>query len=556
MSIDLIREYLVGIGFKVDSESFSNAQNSMNQAQENVKRFNEDNQKGFVESGDALKNLFSLFTTLGQGVGKLSPELQAPIQGMLKGILEMAKVYKQLDEQIKNKFIDNGEQKQKNNLVNTRTLKDSSSKGEETKRLPNLSLNGEEETKGLSNSITNLTNATKILDTEGGGAVESFGIEAVGTFGAVTTGVGALAVAIVAGAVEIAKFFNGLAQQDIEYEKLSRQLWTTKENAKEVDMALKTLGVSMQDLWLSPTLLKQFNELRQDSKNLQLPKEYTNNLKVVQGLGLEFSRLKQLASLALQWVGNYILKYLAGPINDIRQGMKNFNDWAVKNIPEIAKEIGVPLGILIKGLSDVIQLFALIIEKSPFSQIIKWLNSLPEPVKKTIQTISLLANPLIFILALLDDIMTYFKGGKSITGTFIDDIGKKFTYVEEKIKSVIEYFKKLKDEIMNSSFVKGIGEFVNGIQKLGQDISKGNLKDFVSDIQLKTNQFSIASVPSYAISNSSTSSMSNSNNKFSQQNANTFNVYGANDSKSTAETIANQFNKGGVFTRNFQGLMN
>lgn len=540
MAIDLIREYLVGIGFQVNQDSFNDAQKSMDRAEDNIKKFNDDNKKGFSDSSNTLKDLFSLFTTFGQGVGKLSPELRGPFQEMAKDIVNLGKLYNQFQEQLKNKFAVNKEPI-KNNIPNTGASQGSTP-------------NGEGETKELTNSITNLTNASKLLESEGGGAVEAFGAEAIGTLGAATAGVGVLVAALVAGAVELSKFLGGLAEQDIGYEKLSRQLWTTKENAKEVSNALDTLGVSMQDLWLSPTLLNQFNELRQDSKSLQLPKEYSDNLKTVQGISLEFARLRQLGTLAFQWIGNYILKYAAGPLNELKQTLNSVNAWLIKNIPDAAKGIGTAIGFVIRALSDIVQLFAIIIKNSPIAKIIEWLNSLPEPIKKVIKTVALLIQPIIFLLALLDDVMTYFKGGKSVTGAFFDSIKEKMSGLGA---GWTDFYKRA------SEAFAGIAEKAKGLfAQLKEWFASiwAKAQDNIPQLKAAVNYFSGNQgqnvVPSYGTSSSVNNSATNSNNRFSQQNQNTFNVYGANDSKSTAETIANQFNKGGVFTRNFQGLTN
>jgi hypothetical protein len=538
-AIDLIKQYLIGIGFQIDEDSLNKANSSMGNAEDNIKKFNENNKKGFLESSDTLKDLFSIFNTFGQGVGKLTPELRTPFANMSKDIVSLMKLYAQFNEQFKNAT--------KNpNQTNSEPIKTETNQPNNSTAL---------QTTNLVEKTLSIKDATKSLAEEGTANVAKFSLSAVAEFALVATAV----VGVVAGIAKLMSGIGDLAKQDIENEKLSRQLWTTKENAKEADMALKTMGASMQDLWFSPTLLKQFNQLRQDSKNLQLPPEFQQNIKVVQGLGLEFSRLKQLGSLAFQWIGNYILKYMAGPLNDIRSSMKGFNDWLIKTIPGIAKVLGSTLGIALRMLMTIGEVLGFII--SGITKIISFIaEHIPKPLQNILKIIGLIglaimAGPLgaiVLLIAAIDDFITYLKGGKSLTGTFIDAIAKKFEYVQEKIKSVINFFKELKDEFMNNPITKGIESFIAPLK----DVLKGDITSFSKDIQLKADQFSNATIPNYAVSNSSSSNTttSNSNNKVSQ--SNTFNVYGTGDANSAANTISSKVNNNGIFTRNLQGVIN
>ncbi|MFR1907499.1 MAG: hypothetical protein ACLS28_17920, partial [Clostridium neonatale] len=194
---------------------------------------------------------------------------------------------------------------------------------------------------------------------------------------------------------------------DIKFEKLSRQLWTTKENAREVGTALDTLDASMEDLWLSPTLLKQFKELTSDLKNMKLPADFNKNIKVVQGLGLEFKRTKQMIGQFFKLIGSYVLKYIAGPLDEVRGKAHGMNDWLVQNIPKIAKIIGTIIGVLLRIIM-IIGKIATVITKIliPITSIIKAISKLgdtfskiPEPVKKAVKIIvgliMLILNPIL-----------------------------------------------------------------------------------------------------------------------------------------------------------------
>lgn len=526
MALELIKEYLVGIGFNIDLNSLSTAEQSINSADKTIKNFNNNTNKGFSESFDSMKDLFSLFSSSSGVIGKLFPELQAPLKNLMGDISTVKKLFKDLGEtEVSPKNKEPSKQREKppnsNNTPNQSEPKQENTKNNTTNNNATEILNPLDELmtriiqrtdemgESSTNSVGDVISSLGDLSSEGGSSLSRFSVGAVGSVLAIVA-----AVAVTVTAIKgLTKFLAELAQQDIEYEKLSRQLWTTKENAKEVDMALKTMGATMQDLWLSPTLMKQFTQLRKDSAALKLPKEYTDNLKVVQGISLEFKRLKQFGELAFQWIGNYILKYAAGPLVEIKQALHEFNDWIVKNLPGIGKTIGSIIGVIVRVALEIGKVIAVLFKlTSPIFAIIRLFDKLPDSVKKfgkvAIAIIMAIASPILLIIGLIDDLMTAFEGGKSIIGSIF-----------------------------------GIGN------------DKKTLSNVGTKVQDYNNNPRINNVPSnYATnntSNSSVSTTSNSNNKLSNQN--TFNIYGGKDANSTGTVVANKVN--GLNIRNMQGVL-
>lgn len=522
MALDLIKEYLVGIGFEVNKESFNDASKSIQNTENTIKKFNDNSNKGFSETSDSLGNLFKLFSSSYGTLGKLSPGIRTPFAGLVNDIILLKKLYAEFQNELK--------KSQKPDFDVAQEVKEKFKTKEAKTYTPNTQETGTKElsiipkktelpqTSNLVDSILDAKEVSKSLASEGGSAIKLFSSSAVAEFAVVAVGV----VALTAGISKLVSSIADLAKQDIDNEKLSRQLWTTKETAKEVDMAMKTLGVSMQDLWLSPTLLEQFNQLRQDSANLKLPKEYTDNLKVVQGLGLEFSRLRQLGQLAFQWIGNYILKYAAGPLNEFRQGLHEFNDWLIKNIPNIGKVVGSVLGIvlrLITTLGEAIGGIVMIVSRVA-TDIKELLDMLPKPLKEIIKLIAaigliIMSGPvgaIIALIAALDDLFTYLKGGKSLIGSFFDGL-------------------------------------------FGKDDKKqnGNIANAANKVQ-QYNKNNSSSVPrNYTTNNTTTHSNSKTNSDNVVHNDNKIYVYGSGDANSTANAVQNKF--AGLQTRNLQGAI-
>ncbi|NFH34455.1 hypothetical protein FC976_18495 [Clostridium sporogenes] len=598
MAVDFIKSYLIGIGFDVDSNSAKNAETSIQMTEEKIKEFNNNSKKGFSESGDAMKSLFNLFGS-SNSIGRLFPELQKPLNGLLKDIKAVKKLYSDLSKI----DISKKEDKPKPNNIKKYTGVEKNIKafkGQHIKKpKDNVKNDGETDSK-FKNLITNIAKtkktildfkksstgslkdieeSTEALSVNGGKSLLKFSLKGAAH-------IGMLVAAVISAGALIKRIFSSLddlGKKDIEYEKFSRQLWTTKENARDIDSALKTLGVTMQDLWLSPTLLKQFNQLRKDSQQLKLPPEFKDNIKVIQGLGLEFKRLKQFGKLAFQWIGHYILKYVAGPLAEFKQKLSRFNDKFIKIIPSIAKVIGSAIGIILRILLLIFRvlepIFSIISKIVGF--VIGLIEKIPGPIKKILKLIGvivalLMAGPvgvILLIIALLDDLFTFLRGGKSV-------IGSVFGFFKEKgldaMKSIKSKFGDLKESLKEKIKENGWDEYYDNAIKVFEGIREkakevwGDIKEWSKGVWDKTKEFftgsdvrekvevynkdikgSKAVAPNYTNSSSvaNNTTTANSNNKVS--NTNTINVYG-NNPNANANAIGKKLT--GINTRNLQGV--
>lgn len=610
MAVDLIKSYLIGIGFNVDANSAKEAENSIGQAEEKIEKFNKNSKKGFSESGEAMKSLFGLFGS-SNVIGKLFPGLQGPVNALIKDIKLAKKLYTGLSKtefrkkenksvtkkvsteamprkilryESKNNSFKPYKQYSKANEPKEKEKGDNGTKSGLKSLIESLA-KAKEKLKDFkinsTKSLTGVEKSTEALSVNGGKALSGFSLKGVAYIGVFAAAV----VAAVALTKKLVSFLNGLAKQDIEYEKLSRQLGTTKDNAKDIDGALKTLGVTMQDLWLSPTLLKQFNQLRKDSSQLRLPPEFKDNIKVIQGIGLEFKRLKQLGTMALQWIGHYILKYIAGPLAEFKKKFSGFNDKLIKVIPTIAKVIGSAIGIILRLLLLVFKVLGPIF--SIISKIVNFvlglIDKIPEPLKKILKIIVIigaliLAGPvgaLILVLGLLDDLFTFLRGGKSIIGSVfgffksigrsaIEGISSKFGDLKSRFKdgmaSIKDDWSSYWDKASNT-----LDKLKDKAKEVWGDIkewSKGlweKTKDYVANIESKIQVYnkdigsSKNTSPNYAYSKSSVSNSettTNSNNKV--DNNNTIHVYGSDDPRATASAISKKLT--GITTRSVQGV--
>ena len=547
MSADVIKDYLVGLGFNVDLGSLSKMKSSLKDAEKSVNEMSESNSKAITKVKDSIEDFKEDSKSQEWGF--------KPIEENSNPLLKLKEKINKSSEDIKKTL---GDTANKSKKLIDKVGKDVKPNDILGKMFPQH----KNKINAFSKAISEVKKSSQTAGKDGEEAIKKFSL---GSLKHLTVAIGGIT-AFIGAAKGVKNLLSDLANEDVQLEKLSRQLWTTKENAMGINNALNTLGVSMDDLYLSPTLLKQFNQLRKDSASMKLPKEYTENLKVVQGTGFEFKRLKQTGSMALKWIGNYILKFIAAPLNDVRKRLNSANNGLIKAIPTIAKIVGTSIGFIfrvimtiLKPILWIVDLIGLIGKGAMFL-----FNLIPGPVQKILKFIALIglaimAGPIgaiLLAIAVIDDLVTAFKGGDSISGRVFKSIKEKGLGAFSSLKdSLNEYADKFKDTFSN------LEDKARKVWGKIKEWSKGlwdNVKDTALDIKAnftgesKDNNPSGGYnpvPPSYSTNNTNTSNVSNSNTTNNNQ---TFNITGSNSSEiaSKVKSIIN------TSARNTQGVIN
>lgn len=458
---DIIKQYLISIGFNLDENSMSNAENKMNLADKKIRDSQKQNQQEFNNSSNVLKGLFELISA--------SPQMRNFIPSSIRG--DLTDILKKIN--------------QINNLDLNNVL---------SKLFPPKSDTEPNETlERIKNGISKFTDqGSKDMLKFSGTSIMAFTSIAIALKGYVS---------LIEWTISLLK---DLSEKDIGYEKLSRQLWITKENAREVNKALDTMGVSLEDLWLSPTLLKQFNQLRQDSKDLKLPDDYNKNLKIVQQISTEFARTKQMGSIAFEWVGNSIMKNCRGPLEEIMGMMHQGNTWLKDKLPGLADSAGNYIGNVIKPLADGIYVAFKLGEKAKnlYDEIKNKIGGndtakkVFDDINKGIKTIKNnfinLTMPFVkpFKLAILtvEDLASYFRTGKSPMMDFFSGIGDKLSDCKERINNIKEDVSNWYDDSSFKKSIDNIEEWINsGLDKINEYIDKIKEKLSIKLPSLKLN---------------------------------------------------------------------
>jgi len=228
---------------------------------------------------------------------------------------------------------------------------------------------------------------------------------------------GAAVTGFVSAAVAALKQFTiGVANADLQNEMFARRMWMAKDNAVAYKNSLDALGVSVQDLYLSPELLDKFLQLRKQASTMAPPGGFSEAMKGIRSITFEWQRLKLEASYATQWVSYYLTKYISGPLFGIKGGMKGINDSITANMPKWTKNVAQFLA-MIARMGNAAYLAGKKVHDI-------W-NNLDGSTKKIIGTIAALrillwslsfapiTVGLTALLLLIDDFATYERGGKS-----------------------------------------------------------------------------------------------------------------------------------------------
>jgi hypothetical protein len=352
------------------------------------------------------------------------------------------------------------------------------------------------------NSLQQANNAMNTMES----LVRRFASTSVTRFAVAGTAVVAFVAAVI---VSIKKLTSDLAQNDLEMEKWSRAMFTTKDNAYALNDSIKAMGVSMQDLYLSPELLDNFNKLRQQSFQMMPPEEFEKQMKFVRSIAFEWQRFTLEVTYALRWVGYYLFKYLEKPLSDMKLSFKGFNDIFIKEMPKWTKTIAQVLSWFVRLGSSIVTVGKTI--WNIFKEIPKSLLIAGGAVKGFFMLLK--TGPIGWIIAglttlllLIDDFQTYNRGGKSAfqglwegledNGVFkgVTDLKDSFMDLLKSVGNIIDKvweliktltgttsFKEFADLLENriSHVLEGIAKWIQTIT----DLLNGDFKKALEDAQ-------------------------------------------------------------------------
>lgn len=257
-----------------------------------------------------------------------------------------------------------------------------------------------------------------------------FSNSALGKFVKVGAGATALAVSV-AGAM--AKFASSVAEADRQVGLLAKRLYTTKENARSLSIAMKQMNVSsieqLRELAQDPESRQQFLELKSLARSLENPKT-KQALKEIRAINFEFKKLMVRFEYFKMEVASKILdvfKKLKPTIQKIIdwfkpifQALKGLKASVKGALPNIIKGIKY-MWQLLKPILNIIRATVMFVIKG-WEFIFKGIKEMPSAFKTAFSVIKFVLDPLIKIFRFIEDLMVYLGGGKSYREKLFDKV--------------------------------------------------------------------------------------------------------------------------------------
>ena len=193
------------------------------------------------------------------------------------------------------------------------------------------------------------------------------GIAAAVALGGALTKIGTAAV----GAIK------DVARADMEFEKLGRRMWITKDNAKALSVAMKTMGCTEEDIAWVPELREQFFRLRNEMQELSTPQDAEDGLKFVRNIGYEIQSVQVKLKMLKEWVVYYLIKIIRPFMEEFREWVKWLSEKLKGRMPDIAKTIAKWLGNIVSLAATAMKVIRKIGES-----IYNFFEKMPESAKR------------------------------------------------------------------------------------------------------------------------------------------------------------------------------
>ena len=231
-----------------------------------------------------------------------------------------------------------------------------------------------------------------------------------------------LALAGAIGAIGKAAYetIKGVAQADMEYKKLAASMWVTKETAKALSVAMKTMGVSQEELAWVPELREQFFRLREEINKFATPQDADDQLRYIREIGYDVQTLFVRLKMLKEWIAYYLIQYLEPYIKDFKAFINWLLDKLGEDLPGLARKVARAMSTMLSPVLATLKVLGMAIGK-----IYDFVVSLPENVKKWAAIFAavgaaIMAGPFGLIIAglsmamlLLEDFLGYMNGWDS-----------------------------------------------------------------------------------------------------------------------------------------------
>lgn len=313
---------------------------------------------------------------------------------------------------------------------------------------------------------------------------------ALGVAASVVKGTGLVATALITVNKTLGNIIETTADLDIQTERLAREYWTTEQNARSFSTALEVLGHDMNDmLYMTREEYEQFIELNRLGRTLEAPKELDDYLKKVRGLNFEISRLRMIFKYGTRWVTYWISQFTGQDVETFTQKLRNLGDYIIKNIQPITKAIAKffevfyrlgKAGIKILSVLGKVLIWVVDLLDSQIARAILVIGVLTKVIMMS--PLTMFISALVMLLLLIDDYMTWKRGGDSALDwskfdETITGLNEQLDILKENLAPIKEFMDNIWDKYLSKlNPLEQLQKIVNFIAKDLEAIS-GALDD-------------------------------------------------------------------------------
>jgi hypothetical protein len=127
------------------------------------------------------------------------------------------------------------------------------------------------------------------------------------------------------------------AMADQSYRLLALHMYTSVPVARQLKIALDTLGASLEDVMYDPELARRFHELVALQQQVGIPADFEKNMEKVRDLRQSFVNLYTFVDKYLMpMITNALVRIFGGDMDKLQAKVEQWTEYLIQHMPEIA----------------------------------------------------------------------------------------------------------------------------------------------------------------------------------------------------------------------------
>lgn len=148
---------------------------------------------------------------------------------------------------------------------------------------------------------------------------------------------------VVSGFVSIGSAAVGLADKvamaDQSYRLFALHMYTTKETARGLKVAMDALGEPLENLTWDKELRDRTRQLIEDQRAMAPEGNFDSQMRKIRDVRFEFTRMEvEVQYLAMHVVNDFMTALGFGP-DELLSKLRKFNDWVIHDLPQISQRM-------------------------------------------------------------------------------------------------------------------------------------------------------------------------------------------------------------------------